>query len=645
MGRILESNDQKETAMESQEASHPMLSRRELLGAVAATAVAGALPLDPVMAQAVRVIHVDPEGGDDACDGQSPETARRTPPSPEALEPGDRVLFKGGTRLRETLEISRGGTAEAPVVYDGNSRGEWGEGPAILDGSEPLANCRPCGDLASLWQTDRPEGAVTDLLIHQGDQAFALAQLPEPKRLDQPEDVSTFQRADAEWREELGDGKRTSWLECPAMFGPEAGDLTQGALVRLHVYGNFVRTYPITDHDPARGVVRLGPDAVGGESGPPDVHKSRLFALVNTRAGLRRPGQFVVEDDRLVMHPHADPAQTPFDVARLHGGVFVSADHVDVRGFRVEKLRAGEGIRGRNGSSGRVRGLRVVGNEVCRSRTSRGIWFERCDDSIAYGNHVHDLPDGRGLLANNSQRSSFVKNRSERIAGTCLSVYGGQDCKVIGNRIGDPLGVHSNGMSFYMGNRGTQVLFNTVMIPEAAAFAMTMQDAGEMLVAFNTLVSRDFASFSHHPDKGYGGGEIGGHVWLNNLVLTTEDDRAFRMASTKAREGSILANNIADGFVVDGVEPFAFRSSNVYTRRRSGTGLSLSTMEAIGEYEGDRDAMFRDVESWDLRPSEAWRETLAAGSPFMVNGVRVDWIGRYRPDGSEAWDWDADGAP
>ncbi|HTT45762.1 MAG TPA: right-handed parallel beta-helix repeat-containing protein [Thermoplasmata archaeon] len=50
------------------------------------------------------------------------------------LRPGDTVVFRGGVVYNGTIGVDWSGTAGAPITYDGNSRGTFGSGRAIVDG-------------------------------------------------------------------------------------------------------------------------------------------------------------------------------------------------------------------------------------------------------------------------------------------------------------------------------------------------------------------------------------------------------------------------------------------------------------------------------------------------------------------------------
>lgn len=98
-------------------------------------------PLGPL----TPTYYVDFAGGDDTADGRSQGTAwKHSPGDPSAtgaaaaakLAPGDVVLFKGGVDYKGSVSIAASGTSGSPIIYDGNSRGTWGSGLAIIDGEE-----------------------------------------------------------------------------------------------------------------------------------------------------------------------------------------------------------------------------------------------------------------------------------------------------------------------------------------------------------------------------------------------------------------------------------------------------------------------------------------------------------------------------
>lgn len=122
----------------------PALPPRALGIALAAALLAAGLPAR------AATYHVDFAHGSDEASGLAPDSAwKRAPgdsragPGPRSvrLQPGDTILFRGGVAYRGTVVIRAAGTADAPIRYVGDG---WGTAPALLDGSEPTAEARPC---------------------------------------------------------------------------------------------------------------------------------------------------------------------------------------------------------------------------------------------------------------------------------------------------------------------------------------------------------------------------------------------------------------------------------------------------------------------------------------------------------------------
>ncbi|MDP6115501.1 MAG: right-handed parallel beta-helix repeat-containing protein [Planctomycetota bacterium] len=146
--------------------------------------------------------YVDFAGGSDTNAGTSPDTAFKHCPGDvnatgnarkTQLKPGDVVRFKGGVTYRGSVSIRQSGTQAKPIVYDGNSMGDYGEGRAIIDGSVPIGESERCTDAAEAWGNPNfrniywawvPKGARWDTVnLFQGDRGLSVSQdpnLPDP---------------------------------------------------------------------------------------------------------------------------------------------------------------------------------------------------------------------------------------------------------------------------------------------------------------------------------------------------------------------------------------------------------------------------------------------------------------------------------
>ena len=156
--------------------------------------------------------YVDFEGGSDAEPGTSPKQAFRHCPGgalavdrarATRLVPGDTVIFRGGVVHRDTIQVEASGAEGAPIVFDGNTAGTFGEGRAIVDGSELLtgwtrctsaADCGGNPDWQSIYWTNAPADVNPfSVNLCDGDAMLSIAQDPELKDPFWDDDLSSFQ--------------------------------------------------------------------------------------------------------------------------------------------------------------------------------------------------------------------------------------------------------------------------------------------------------------------------------------------------------------------------------------------------------------------------------------------------------------------
>ena len=199
-------------------ASHLFTSAVTLALAGVLALGAGAAP-----AQADAVYHVDYEAGDNDHDGLSADAPFKHAPGDAnatgraaavELAPGDVVRFKGGVAYRGRIDVPASGGAGAPIVYDGNTDGTWGDGPAIIDGSELIDDWQPLGSADEAlgnenWQrlyVGTMPGDVEPRMISltQNGELFTLARDPAPGDPFFMDDRSTMRRINPPRPEDRG---------------------------------------------------------------------------------------------------------------------------------------------------------------------------------------------------------------------------------------------------------------------------------------------------------------------------------------------------------------------------------------------------------------------------------------------------------
>jgi hypothetical protein len=619
----------------------------------------------PAAALAARTVFVDYARGSDANPGTTEAAPRKTVPM--RPDPGTVIYLRRGTTYREPISLNAGGGRGAPIVLDGQSWGSPEAGKARIDLSTPVAGWRPGPVLggARTWEFPVPPevreggGVFAYLMMFQDDRQIHWAQLPAPRNPDYRSEAFTEFHVFEALREE-GD---TIFLRAPAVFRSLATSPV-GYHVRVWVEGNSLNTRRVRAYDSARGEIAIGRAARGGN---PSMRVPR-FAVFSHPDALTAPGLMFYDSARqvVVVRPHGDQSPEEADIRHAAGGsgIRFTGPHTEIRGFEVRgcmnrEPRSG-GIVGLMGQSrGDAAGVVIADNDV-RDCTLRGAGIllshvsaqHRVVDARIERNTAFNLPAPgcRGIFGTRFRGGLVRLNRAGRNQSTSISLYTSTGTRVYGNVAEKSAGVHGNGFSFYEGCRELVVMFNTVFLPEGGGMAMTVQSAGRCTFACNTLMTRDQNTVAHYgPTVRFA--EEGRHLWVNNIVQTTGDNRAFQIQTRSPAQdrgvapivGTVLVNNICHGIVPSataGTGSFARRTRNIATARRQNQ-LSPSQMAAIGEaFVPDRDALFVDWRSGDFRPMPGgWREYLSRGEPVRIRGVVLDWIGRYRADGTEAWDW------
>jgi len=157
------------------------------------------------------IYHVDFESGNDNKDGLTPAHAfKYAPGDPSATgqaaaalpQPGDTILFKGGVVYRGSVLVKISGAPGKPIVFDGNTSGKWGSGPAIIDGGKALDGWKKCASAsdaknnprwAEIFYLDVPRPKkYTDLNLSDAKSPLPISQDPNPEDFFWQEHTSKF---------------------------------------------------------------------------------------------------------------------------------------------------------------------------------------------------------------------------------------------------------------------------------------------------------------------------------------------------------------------------------------------------------------------------------------------------------------------
>lgn len=419
--------------------------------------------------------YVDFDKGQDANDGLTPATAWKHAPGDNSstgtarnmtLQPGDRVLFRGGVRYRSNVMPRMAGTAEAPVVFDGSN---WGPGRAIFDGSRLAEGARKCTSAAecfnnphwkNLWRIPvDPSVRWTDWLF-AGDRPLQPAQYPDVPMMasDDIDHYITIPRS------------QTGQLQAGRIDAPLPPEFNRGMpLLALWVQGNVIAISQniSVSHDG----ITIGSGGWTNGSLKPYTDRDNKFALMNVPAMVRRPGTFAVspEDGYAIAWPWT-PLHTNFSISARRSGISLArANHAEFRGFTFANYAAlpGSYTSGVAFVSGnKPRGI-VIADNIFRAAmnlaTGKAMVVLLGTEAIIRNNIFTEMPFTSGIQIDASGGPTLVEcNQISDIGRTAIRFHNTINATAKANFITRLKSVHGNGITFYGDTRNGAAIDNVV---------------------------------------------------------------------------------------------------------------------------------------------------------------------------------------
>jgi parallel beta-helix repeat protein len=536
--------------------------------------------------------YADFDAGSDGSAGTSPEQPFKHCPGDlqaadrakaTALKPGDTVVFKGGAYYRGTVTLAWNGEAGKPITLDGNSAGKFGQGRAILDGSEPVAGWKPCSSAEEAdgnpnWKNivwaPAPQGTKPmSWNLCEGDELLYLAQQPNPQDPFWMDDLESYFRVDS------------SACTTATIVDPRLEELGGKKLIggQLLFYGrpNWLSVCEITDYDPAANKITFGTgDKIEG------LYPETRYALLNHVLLIDRAGEYCFDEKagKIWVWPltEGDLAKKVFTISTRKVGFDLGGrSHVTVQGFRIQKQCAGSGESGGHAirSSGPATGVTIKDNDIAlvRSIPRQGvISLSKCTHSLIEGNYLHENPFYRVMILDGFDDSMVRGNRLDKNGGTGIICYRTHRTVIMNNTIRRHLAVHAQGMAIY-------AKCSDVLIEANTSFdrcALTLQDGENFTVRNNVFDGGGGTAFCL-----WGGAPLKNVVILNNVLVGsstgTDWSRNIALFSNNRDESSrfTVINNVVDGIVFEGNTPGEV-SHNVFTREKpqsEGAGNLLET--------------------------------------------------------------------
>jgi parallel beta-helix repeat protein len=592
------------------------------------------LPATALMADAAastRTFYVDFEGGSDDNGGLSPQAAlKHCPGDPAAaakvneipLQPGDTVLFKGGVTYRGSIVVNSSGAEESPITFDGNS-GRYGQGRAVIDGSEIVSGWQACKSAEEAggnpnwkniyWAWLSAPVAPFSSNMYQGEKMCWLAQDPNPRD---------------PFYQDRSDGHRkivqatANTITDPQVFTQPEADAWVGAWLIVYADPNYAYFVKVTAYDPAAHRVTHSGNLTNPTS----------YAVLNSLRCLHTAGEYVLRDEqgrqRVFLWPHAaeELLKTGASVSRRGTGFIVAGRrHVVIQGFTIQKFCADEqaamGVQVSKGEFITVRDNDVrFGNHGRTGGVAHGAGIGVYDgrDVLVENNRVCENRRCCGILVHPAKRCVVRGNLVRKSGYVGIWLMRTAQSQVVGNTVTDNHGVHSNAISIYVDCADILIAGNRV---SHADRPLTLQDSDNVFVINNSLVSDTTLAvglWSGRPHRNL--------LFLNNLILGPANQGIY--AVNKVVTGCTFENNIIGSFfgeaAIEG-KTNKFRN-NIYLDPRQ--GLFDASEKKVAD---DKD-LFVASEKEDYH--------LKAGSPAVDAGADVS--GLYPKAAFPDYDFDKD---
>ena len=594
--------------------------------------------------------YVDFADGDNATDGQSPQSAwKHAPGDPNAtdnpadvdLQPGDTVIFRGGVAYHGTLRIEVSGDPDNPITYDANTEGTFGEGRARLDGGRVLEGWQPVEDADQVrgneqWQDifyadiDLDISSNVDtgrfvthrkaprdiqapwqrvILVDGDDGLLPIAQSPKPSDLFYPDRPGDFY--ESEHRLEVDEDDGFSILTDEENLTADDPGYYDGMLVGVHGGNNHVYFAPVQQYLTESNALRL-----------PEFEPSRYdetrYALYNSPRLIENPGEWAIRPlgdgrSRVYLLPDrvvdGEPDNIGYPVKETAVQIADGASHVDVRGFLIQRYSGGQGGVSVARNDPRSEGITVADNEIRFVAGHAGIGPHHADDVTIENNYIHSNPGWTTAIFINRVNNYEVRdNYLYKNSGSGIRHYEAENGVLDGNVILKHFGMHASAVNVYEGC--TNVVLENNYIQGTAPINRN----AENIVFRNNVIdamNRSAVTVPIWPSGRTRGEDVENVTFEYNTFVRTSDagwaSGIYGRAGASTPRGLVVRHNVMD-------RPYGQLEgtfeNNIYLREPDSQFMGEGNQVV-----GDLDELFIDPKNGDFRRRE--------GGPMMDAGADV----------------------
>lgn len=591
-----------------------------------------------VCASSAATYYVDFAGGNNMEDGLSPQTAwKHAPGDPAAtgkpavadLAPGDVVILKGGVAYQGRIRLNRSGTAEAPIILDGNTAGTFGTGRAVLDGGDILTGWTRCEKPEQAGGNPRwrdiyfvdidlditPNVEHGEVVLHRkapllkqapwqrvilidGDRRLLpISQYPKPRDPFFPDLPADFQRSPTPLAIDKTAGKTV--VSDPARLKGKDPDWLEGAMIGVHGGNNHVYFAKVDHFDPESGEVHFAEFTAS-------TYEDSQYAFYNSVRLIENPGEWAITPigngrSRIYLLPdhleNGQPANIGYPVLTEAVGIVEGASHIRVRGLRIQRYAGGAGGIFIESHPARSRDISISDCEIRFLTGAAAISPNHCDDLVVERCTIHHCPGWTTAVFPNRVNGLLVEDcLLVKNSGSGIRHYESKNVVLRNNYVLGHFGMHSSGINIYEGCR--DVLLKGNYIQNVVA----INRSAENITLRNNVVDsmgRNAAPVSIWQSGTSGGTHIRGLTFENNTLVNINRSLPWstsifvQKAAGGPPKGLVLRDNV-----------LAFTAPTLPGKKSGNLFLEAVDAQLLadgGKVETDRERVFMDAGAGDFR--------------------------------------------